>query len=131
VDYDLVALLFVREPSDPLASLVKQIEQRLATAGKSPRTLGVYVIVVQNADGLDGRLQAMAQKAGLKRVALGIGTPPANYGVAAEADLTVVIYNPERRNKQQVRANFALRRGELDEAKTDAIVKAVSDVLPR
>jgi hypothetical protein len=29
-----------------------------------------------------------------------------------------------------VTANFALRKGELDDAKTDAIVKAVTDVLP-
>jgi hypothetical protein len=64
-------------------------------------------------------------------VSLGIGAPPKDYEVAKEADVTVVIYNVSRRGQQKVMANFALRLGELDEAKADAIVKALSDVLPK
>jgi hypothetical protein len=125
-------LIFVRETSDPLTGLVKKIEQRVdAAAGKSTRTLGAYVIFCDNADGLDKQLRGLAEKEALKRVCLGIGAPPANYGVAKEAEVTVVIYSVGRRPEQKVTANFALRKGELDEAKADAIVKALSEALPK
>ena len=115
-----------------MTSLVKKIDQRVdAASGKVPRALGVYVIFDCNAGGLDQRLRAIAEKEKLKRVSLCIGPPPADYGVAREADLTVVIYTPGRRAQQRVTANFALRRGELDQAKADAIVKALAEVLPR
>jgi hypothetical protein len=48
-----------------------------------------------------------------------------------EAEVTVVIYNLGLRPQQKVMANFALRKGDLDEAKSDAIAKALSDMLPR
>ena len=115
-----------------MTGLVKKIEQQLeAAAGKTPRALGVYVIFDSNTDGLDKKLRGMTEKEGLKRVSLCIGAPPADYQVAKEAEVTVVIYNVGRRPQQKVTANFALRKGELDEAKTDAIVKALSEVLPK
>ena len=115
-----------------MTGLVKKINQRIdAAAGKAGNPLGAYVIFVSNSDGLDKRLRQMAHKEALNRVSLCIGAPPTQYEVANEADMTVVIYNPARRNQQKVTANFALRKGELDEAKTDAIVKAVSEVLPK
>ena len=115
-----------------MTSLVKKIDQRLdAAAGKTPQPLGAYVLFVSNRDGLDRRLRETAEKEGLKRVSLCIGDPPKDYAVAGEADVTVVIYNPNRRTKQIVTANFALRKGELDEAKVEAILKALSEVLPK
>jgi hypothetical protein len=117
--------------SDPLTGLVKKIEQRVnAAAGKTDRPVGAYVIFVSNPDGLEKQLRGMAEKETLKRVSLCIGDPPRNYEVAGEADVTVVIYTVGRRSQQAVTANFALRKGELDEAKADAIVKALSEVLP-
>jgi hypothetical protein len=92
--------------------------------------LGAYVIFVNNADGLDQQLRGIAECEALKRVNLCIGAPPAAYEVAQDADVTVVIYSVARRG-QPVTANFALRKGELDDAKTDAIVKALSEVLPK
>jgi hypothetical protein len=50
--------------------------------------------------------------------------------VSPEADLTVVIYRLGNKRQEPVAANFALRKGELDDAKADAIVKALADVLP-
>jgi len=122
----------VRETSDSLTGLVKKIEQQVeAASGKHPRTLGAYVIFQTNSDGLDLQLRGMAETASLTRVCLGIGVPPKEYEVAPEADVTVVIYNAGRRGQQHVTANFALRKGELNEAKADAIVKALSDALPK
>jgi hypothetical protein len=125
-------LIFVRETSGPLTSLVKKIDRRVdAAAGKTPRALGAYVIFINNADGLDKKLRGMAEKEALKRVSLCIGAPPPDYEVAKEADVTVVIYGVGRRRQEKVTANFALRKSELDEAKADAIVKALSEALPK
>jgi hypothetical protein len=117
--------------SDPLTSLVKKIDQRVDAAGKTTRPLGTYVIFDSSAAGLDQQLRDLAEYEALKRVSLGIGAPPKDYEVSKEADVTVVIYNVGRRHQQKVTANFALRLGELDEAKIDAIAKAVSEVLPK
>jgi len=101
-----------------------------AAVGKTPRQLGVYVLFMNNANGLDQRLRSMAEKTALQRVDLGIGVPPQRYEVSNEADLTVVVYNPERRGRQRVTANFALRKGELNDARIADIVKAIAAVLP-
>ena len=101
-----------------------------AAVGKTPRQLGVYVLFMNNANGLDQRLRSMAEKTALQRVDLGIGVPPQRYEVSNEADLTVVVYNPERRGRQRVTANFALRKGELNDSKIADIVKAIAAVLP-
>jgi len=115
-----------------LTGLVKKIDQRLeATHVNSPRPPGVFVIVENEADGIDRYLRGMAGNDGLKRASLCIGAPPEDYNLAREAEVTVVIYNVGRRGQQKVTANFALRKGELDEAKTEAIIKALSDVLPK
>jgi hypothetical protein len=125
-------LIFVRETSDDLTSLVKKIDREVETmTGKPDRPLGLYVIFDSNKEGLDQELRAMAARAGLKHVNLCIGVPPQAYEVAPRADLTVVVYNVARRGRQAVTANFALLRGELDEMKANDIVMAVSEVLPK
>jgi hypothetical protein len=116
-----------------LTSLVKKMDQKVKEAtGKyaEGRSLGAYLIVNDTA-GLADQLRDMAKTEGLQRVSLCIGAAPPRYEVANEADLTVVIYNPGRRNQQSVVANFALRRGELDDATSDTIVAALSKVLPK
>src|SRR5262245_11891475 len=102
----------------------------LAAVGKTPRPLGAYVLFMDNAGGLDERLRGLAKTHAIERVALGIGVPPQDYALSGDADVTVVVYNPARRGQQRVTANFALRKGELTDAKADEIVKAVAAVLP-
>jgi hypothetical protein len=121
----------VRDTSDPLTSLVKKIDQRMqAAVGRTPRPLGAYFLFMNNTSGLDQRLRRLAETQALKQVALGIAIPPADYAVAKEADVTVVVYSPARRGDQHVTANFALRKGELHDSKAADIVKAIAAVLP-
>jgi hypothetical protein len=123
--------VFVRETSDPLTSLVKKIDKRMqAAVGQTKRPLGAYVMFLKDEKGLDQQLRGLAEKEAIQRVALGIGAPPPDYAVANDADMTVVVYSPERRGQQHVTANFALRKGELDDAKADDIVNAIAAVLP-
>jgi len=113
-----------------LTSLVKKIDQRMqAAVGKTPRQLGAYVMFMNDSGGLEQRLRDLAKKEAIQRVALGIGAPPRDYEVAGEADVTVVVYSPARRG-ERVTANFALRKGELTDAKINDIVKAIGAVLP-
>lgn len=97
---------------------------------KTPRRLGAFVIFSENSPGLDQGLRALAEKEGIKQVALGIGIPPTDYLISSQAEVTVVVYPPHRPNRQKVSANFALGPGELNDAKADEIVKAIAAVLP-
>ncbi len=121
----------MREPSDPLTRLVKQIDQRVEqAAGRRPggRRLGTYVIFCSAAAGLDERLRQLAAAEQLKQLSLCIEPPtgPTRYEIAPEAAVTVLIFNSKRR----VLANFALRKGELDEKSSSAILQALSLALP-
>ncbi len=116
-----------------MTSLVKKIDKAVDEAsGKQPggQKLGTFV-VIGDADGRAEQLRKMTEKEALKRVSLCIGTAPPRYEVSKEADVTVVIYSVGRPGRQEVVANFALRTGELDETKGDAILAALSKVLPK
>ena len=98
---------------------------------KTPRAPGAYLIVNGAPDNMDGELRCIAEQASLKKINLCIAPVPDDYEISREADVTVVIYNMNRRGDQKVTANFAFRKGELTEKKVDAIVKAIGDVLPK
>ena len=115
-----------------MTGLVKKIDERLdAVTAKTPRAPGAYVLFDSKVQGLDGELRSMAECEALKRVHLCIGAPPQDYEVSRDAQVTVVVYNMNRRGQQKVTANFALRTGELTDEKIDDIVKAVSEMLPK
>jgi hypothetical protein len=75
------------------------------------------------------KLQAFVAKEKLKQVVLCTNPPagPKRYKLAKEADLTVVVYD----ESESVTANFPLRKGELSEEKSKAILLAVNKVLPK
>ena len=114
-----------------MTGLVKKIDQKVhAASGKHGKKLGTFVII-GNADGRAEQLRSLAQQESLQRVTLCIGNAPPRYEVNPDADVTVVIYTVGRPGRQQVAANFALSECGLDEAKTDAILAALSEVLPK
>lgn len=129
--YDLVALIFAREISDPLTGLVKRIDRRLDGPNALRRgasKLGVFVVVCNDDAGLQERLQALADKEQLKHVVLCAhksGGPP-RYRVAPEADLTVVIY----KDSERVAANFPLKKGDLTEDRAAEVLRALTRALP-
>jgi hypothetical protein len=130
----MVALIFVRDLSDPLTSLVKKIDRELHVAAAKrtgDKNLGVFVIV-NPADGRAEQLKALAQKEGLQHVTLSVGTAPQRYEVNKDADVTVATYTvawPPR--MQEVVGNFAFRPGELDQSQCDAILASLAKVLPK
>jgi hypothetical protein len=116
--------------SEPLTSLVKKMDERVnAAAGKHKAALGTYFIF-NDRPGLADQLRNLAKKENLKRVSLAIGNAPPRYEVSGEAEVTVVIYSPGRR-RNPVTANFAFRQGELDDEASEAILEALTKVLPK
>ncbi len=130
--YDLTALIFAREVSGPLTSLVKTIDKQLAEVSarhKRADKFGVFVVFCNDDAGMNQQLKDLSAKEKLKHVVLCTtrSSGPPRYQVAKEADLTVVVYA----NSEDVTANFPLKRGELNEDRSRAIIKALTQVLPK
>jgi hypothetical protein len=130
--YGLNAVIFAREISDPLTSLVKQMDQKLETAARrvGQEHVGVFIVFCNDNPQMAQRLQALAGKEGIKHVVLCTtnSAGPQRYRLAGEADLTALIYGGGLR---KVAANFALLKGQLDEKRTKDILESLSQVLPR
>src|SRR5258707_1049388 len=101
-------MIFAREISDNLTSLVKKID--VATAKNSDCRMGSFVVFCSDDEGLAKRLEALAKKQDLKKIVLTIDNPagPAGYNVAKDADVTVVLYR-----RKTVIANYAFKKGEM------------------
>lgn len=118
-------MIFAREISDNLTSLVKKIDD--ATAKNAKCSMGSFVVFCSDEEGLDKKLKSLAEKEKLKKLVLSIDNPagPKGYNVAKDADVTVVLYT-----KRNVKVNYAFKKGELKEADIDKIVGEISKILP-
>jgi hypothetical protein len=118
-------MIFAREVSDPLTSLVKKLDA--ATVKNSDCAMGSFVVFLSDDEKLPDRLKALADKEGLKKLILTIDNPagPPAYKIAKDADVTVVLYN-----QHQVAGNYVFRRGELNAKTIDQIVGDLKKILP-
>src|SRR5262249_2932389 len=118
-------MIFAREASDTLASLVKKIDE--ATVANKSARMGSFVVFLSDDEGIDKKLKAMEEKHGLKECVLAKDNPagPDGYGVAKDADITVVLYN-----NRTVKANHAFRKGELNARAIEQIVADIPKILP-
>jgi hypothetical protein len=119
-------MIFAREVSDPLTSLVKKIDA--ATAKNSDCSMGSFVVFLSDDEGLEKKLKDLAKKDKIDHTVLSIDNPagPRGYGIAKDADVTVVLYT-----NRTVKANYAFKKGEMKEADVDKIVGDVSKILPQ
>lgn len=113
-------MVFAREVSDPLTSLVKKIDA--ATAKNSGCKMGSFVVFCSDDEGLEAKLKELAKKEKFEHIVLTIDNPsgPTRYKIAKEADVTVVLYQ-----RQQVKSNYAFKKGELD---AKGIEKVLADL---
>ncbi|MCI0457200.1 MAG: hypothetical protein L0Z62_09500 [Gemmataceae bacterium] len=131
--HDLVALIFAREVSDPLTSLVRTIDKQLQQSSarrQGGNRLGVHVVFCSDDPGLQQQLQNLIAKEGLKHIAISLSANksqgPPRYRVAREAGLTVVVYE----NRSRVAANYVLDSEDLTADRTNDILKSLRKVLP-
>jgi hypothetical protein len=102
-------MIFAREISDNLTSLVKKIDAE--TAANKKARMGSFVVFCTDDEGLEKKLKDLAEKENLKNCILTIDNPagPKAYKIAKDADVTVILYD-----RQNVKSNHAYRRGELN-----------------
>jgi hypothetical protein len=118
-------MIFAREVSDSLTSLVKKLDE--ATAKNTDCKMGSFVVFCSDEEGLQKKLKELSAKLELKKIVLSIDNvqgPPA-YKVDKDADVTVVLYT-----KSNVKVNHVFKKGELKEADIEKIVGEVSKILP-
>src|SRR5262245_51022777 len=110
-------MIFAREVSDSLTSLVKKIDA--ATVSNSKCKMGSFVVFCTDDDELKDKLKELAKKEDLKKIVLAIDEPsgPKPYKVAKDADVTVIFYN-----QRKVESNHAFKKGELNEKAIEAIL---------
>jgi hypothetical protein len=118
-------MIFAREISDPLTSLVKQIDK--ATAHNSSCKMGSFVVFLNDDESLEKHLKELVKKEGIEHTVLAIDNPagPSGYEVAKEADVTVVLYT-----HRNVKVNYAFKKGAMKEKDVEKIVKDISKILP-
>jgi hypothetical protein len=118
-------MVFAREISDPLTSLVKKIDS--AVAKNNDCKMGSFIVFCSDDEGLEAKLKDLAKQEKIQNVVLTIDNPsgPAAYKVAKDADVTVVLYE-----KRDVKANYAFKKGELQQQDVDKIVADLAKILP-
>jgi hypothetical protein len=88
-----VVCVFARKTSEPLASLVKQIDKKI---GENASLKSFVVIMTQDGEKTGDALKKLAKEAGVKNVPLtmiGEIDGPPDYEIAKDADVTVTMWN--------------------------------------
>ena len=115
--------VFARTTSEPLASLVKQIDEKIGENGKLK---SFVVIMTKDGDKTAEALKKLAKEAGVKHVPLtmiGEKDGPPDYEIAADADFTVLMWN-----QNKVKVNHAYK-GELTDKDVATILSGIPKVL--
>ncbi len=116
-------MIFAREVSDSLTSLVKKVNK--ATAENSKARLGSFVVFCNDDEKLEDKLKALAKKEKIDETVLSIvpqKAGPTGYKLDPKADITVVLYV-----NRTVKANHAFKKGEMKDKDIDKIM----DDLPK
>jgi hypothetical protein len=118
-----VVCVFARKTSEPLASLVKQIDKKI---GENKALKSFVVIMTKEGEKTGEDLKKLAADAGVKSVPLtmiGEKDGPPDYEVSSDADITVLMWK-----QHTVKANFGFK-GELTDADIETIMSGVPKVL--
>jgi hypothetical protein len=120
-----VVCVFARKTSEPLASLVKQIDAKI---GENKSLKSFVVIMTTSGEKPREDLKKLAKEAGVKNVPLtmiGEKDGPPDYEVSTDADVTVVMWN-----KHSVKANYGFK-GELSDKDIETIMSGIPKVLSK
>jgi hypothetical protein len=118
-----VVCVFARKTSEPLASLVKQIDEKI---GENKTLKSFVVILSQEGEKTADDLRTLAKEASIENVPLTIHGDPAevpDYELSKGADVTVLMWSGHK-----VKVNHAFK-GELTEENIRTIVADIPKVL--
>ena len=119
-------MIFAREITGPLTSLVKKIDE--ATAKNSKARMGSFVVVCNDDEKMEDKLKDLAKKEDLKKTVLTVvdrKAGPPGYKLHPDADVTVVLYT-----KRNTKAQYAFKKGDLKEKDVEAILADLPKILP-
>lgn len=117
-------MIFARSVSGPLTSLVKKIDK--ATADNAAFDMGSFIVFLSDDETMEPKLKELAKKEGISKTVfcLDNNTGPPDYKIAKDAEVTVILYT-----RQEVVANHAFRKGELDNPAIERIVANIKKIL--
>jgi hypothetical protein len=120
-----VVLVFARETSDALTRLLRRLDA--ATAKHQSARLASSMVWLTTDAELPKRVRAIAEKERIQHTTLRTYKPegPKGYGVAQEADITVVLFTD-----RVVKATHAFRKGELTDGAIDNVMGDISKIVP-
>ncbi len=104
-----------------MTSLVKKIDAANAKNAK----MGSFVIFLSDDEKLEEAAKTLAKKENIKKTVFAIDNPagPQAWKISKEADVTVIFYN-----QRKVAANFAFRKGELNEQAVEKVASALTKI---
>lgn len=118
--------IFAREITDDLASLVRQIDEKIGT-NSDKKMAGFVVLLTNDPDAVEPKLKELAEKHKLKNTPLtvfeGAAGPP-EYKISKESDVTVMMWL-----ERDVKVNYVFEKGKLDKAAIEKIVKDTAKIL--
>lgn len=115
-----VAMIWARDVGEPLVRLIAKLDA--AAVKHAGQEMGSFAVFIGDETALEPRLKKVADEQQLKKLVLSINLDavPAEYNLAPDADVTVMLYN-----RHEVFANHAFRKGELDDG---AIARILADL---
>ena len=118
-------MIFARDVTGPLTSLVKKIDA--ATAKNSDCNMGSFIVFLSDDESMEKKLKELSDKEDLKHTVVTMMNPPGppSYKIAKDADVTVLLYV-----KKNVKANYAFKKGEMKGQDIEQIVTDLSKILP-
>ncbi len=121
-----VAIVFAREVTPEVTKLIKRID--LATDKNATKSMGSFVVFLSDAETLESTLKELAKKEKIEHCILTIDDPegPKDYGIAADAEVTVVLYT-----MSTVKATHAFKKGELNDKGIGAVLADLAKILPQ
>jgi hypothetical protein len=117
-------MIFAREISPALVALLKRVDA--AAAADPEHRLGGYAIFCSDNEQLPAQLAQLAAQEKLTHVFLATfaSAGPPRYAIAADADVTGVLYT-----RCTVKANHAFKRGELTAPEIDRVLSDLPKIL--
>ena len=115
--------VFARKTSEPLTSLVKQIDSKI---GENSKLKSFVVLITDQGEKAKEDLKKFAADGAIKNVPLTMyqeNTGPPNYELSKDAEITVLMWND-----QKVKVNRAFK-GELTDADVRTIVADIPKLL--
>lgn len=129
---NLVVMVFAKQFDDSERDLYRSVDMLIGKNVDSERKAkllnSVLILLSEHSDQLEKQLKHVPNALGIKYASLAMMLPdgPPKYNIEKEASVTVIVYE-----KRRVLANYAFKKGELNEKAIKKIVEEVTKFLEK